>query len=235
MAVLVFRHVPLDPIGRIAAILNARGIPWSYVDLWQDGEREPAEPQVALASATGLISLGGPMSVNDPLPWLRREEHYIREAIARAIPVLGICLGAQLLAKTLGAKVCPMQHKEIGWFPVRLTEAGQNDPVLGASGRERFWFQWHGETFDLPHGAELLAKSDLCSHQAFRMGTNLYGVQFHPEVLPETIAEWCDQDRRCGDLREAAEPIDPYAHQQDAGNAATALFHQWCNILAPGQ
>ena len=171
------------------------------------------------------------MSVNDPLPWLRQEERYITQAVASGVPILGICLGAQLLARCLGARVYPMGHKEIGWYPVRFTEAAQDDAMFAGMPREEMMFHWHGETFHLPPGAEKLAESDLCPNQAFRCGAGLYGLQFHPEVTPEIIASWCREDANCGDLREAKGPIDAEAHAERMRAVAHQVFGRWCDTV----
>jgi GMP synthase (glutamine-hydrolysing) len=172
------------------------------------------------------------MSVNDSLPWLRQEERFLTAAISSGVPVLGICLGAQLLAKCLGARVYPMRHKEIGWYPVNFTEAGLGDPLFEGLDADETVFQWHGDTFDLPAGAVHLAASELCANQAFRAGANLYGLQFHPEVTPEIIASWCLEDATCGDLREVEAPIDPTAHEQRMTVMAAHVFGRWCDLVA---
>ncbi len=212
MAVLVFRHVLHEPCGRIGAVLDSRNIEWSYADLWKSSQED-----VCVDRATGLIVMGGPMSVNDPLPWLRLEESYIRQAISARIPILGLCLGAQLLAKCLGARVSPLGRKEIGWHPIRLREPAWNDPLFSGLQPVELVFQWHGDTFGLPSGAEWLAENDLCPNQAFRYGSNCYGLQFHPEVTPQIIATWLQQDSACGDLREVEGLIDPEENQVTGG------------------
>ena len=229
MPVLAFRHVAHEPLGRLATVLDERSIAWHFVDLWG------APPAVLpVDDAQALIIMGGPMSVNDPLPWLREEERCILRALSVGVPVLGICLGAQLLAKCLGARVYPMRRKEIGWHPVRLTEVGLSDPLLRDRAPGFLTFHWHGETFDLPAGARHLAASDLCTNQAFAVGSNIYGLQFHPEVEPPTIEHWCREDERCGSLREATEPVEPYANQQKMHKFAQEVFGRWCDsIVAP--
>jgi GMP synthase (glutamine-hydrolysing) len=206
--------------------LDLRGIEWRYVDLWTS----PEDPAVDQAQA--LVVMGGPMSVNDPLPWLRQEERYLVRAISSGVPVLGVCLGAQLLAKCLGARVYPMGHKEIGWHPVRFTEAGLTDPLLQGLASEETLFHWHGETFELPADCQRLAGSDLCANQGFRSGSSLYGLQFHPEVTPQIIESWCREDAACGDAREADGPIDPWANQQRTRQIAAQVFGRWCDLVA---
>lgn len=222
MPILVFRHGPSEPIGLIADSLDVRGVEWHYAD------PSTADPE----NAQAVIVMGGSMSVNDPLPWLRDEERAITRAISSGTPVLGVCLGAQLLAKCLGAKVAPMGHKEIGWHPVRFTEAGLQDPLFAGLSPQETFFHWHGENFALPGGAELLASSAGCPHQAFRAGENLYGLQFHPEVTPEIINQWCQEDEACGDNREASDPVDAHAHEDRARELAEIIFGRWCDLVA---
>ncbi len=203
MRVLVFRHVPFEGLGWIEPALCARNIEIEYADLYLPETRLPE-----ISAFDGLIFMGGPMSVNDPLPYLAREMCAIRDAAARRQPVLGICLGAQLTAKALGARVYPAAQKEIGWFDVHLTDAAQDDPLFAGIPRTASVFHWHGETFDLPPDATLLASSERCAHQAFRLGDSIYGLQFHLEITPEMIEDWCRQDANSGDVREIDAPLD---------------------------
>jgi GMP synthase-like glutamine amidotransferase len=133
--------------------------------------------------------MGGPMSVNDEdkFPWLVSDKQFIREAINSGKPVLGICLGAQLIASAMGAKIYRNHVKEIGWFPIYGTSP--NDTPLFSFPPSMTVFHWHGETFDLPKGATLLAKSDGCENQAFQIGKSVIGLQFHLETTPEAARE----------------------------------------------
>ena len=227
MSVLVFRHVTFEPLGRIAEALDSRRIEWRYVDLWQSPEED-----LPVDQAQALVFMGGPMSVNDGLPWLRREERYLARAISSGVPVLGVCLGAQLLARCLGSRVYPMGRREIGWYPIRLRDSALSDPLFEGLGRVETVFHWHSETFDLPAGCDWLAESDLCPHQAFRCGSDLYGLQFHPEVTPEIISSWRREGLNCGDLREAEGPIDPAAYQPRMREIAAHVFGRWCDLIA---
>jgi GMP synthase (glutamine-hydrolysing) len=227
MSILAFRHGPFEPLGMIADAMDLRGIEWRYVNLW-----ESPRDDVPVEQAQALVVMGGPMSANDPFPWLRQEERYITRAISSGVPVLGVCLGAQLLAKCLGARVFPMGRKEIGWYPVRFTEAALSDPLFEGLPPQETLFHWHGDTFDLPAGAVKLAESDICPNQGFRSGSNLYGLQFHPEVTPQIIASWVHEDLSCGDLREAEGPIDPEAHKQRTREVASHVFGRWCDLVA---
>jgi GMP synthase-like glutamine amidotransferase len=229
MRVLAFRHIPFEHPGRIGTELERRGIGIDYADLYQPGAAAP-DP----ARYDGLIFMGGPMSVNDPLEYLEREAGWIAEAVAAGRPVLGICLGAQLIAKALGARVYPNPVKEIGWFEIELTGEGAADPLFAGAAPRETVLQWHGETFDLPPGATWLASSAACRHQAFRAGANAYALQFHLEVTPEMIEDWCAQDANRGDVRELRTPIDPARNAARLAVLAERVFGRWCDLLATG-
>jgi GMP synthase-like glutamine amidotransferase len=225
ISVLAFRHVPFEHLGRIADALAPHGIDCQYVDLYQGADY----PDIRAADA--LIVMGGPMSANDDLPYLRQELDLIGEAAALGKPILGVCLGSQLIAKALGARVYPNTVKEIGWYPVRWTGAVARDPLLRGLTTPETVFHWHGDTFDLPAGAELLASSDACRNQAYRVVDNIYGLQFHLEVTPEMIADWCAQDANCGDMREIKTPIDPYANADRMQELAALVFGRWGRLI----
>lgn len=225
MKVLAFRHAPFEDLGLIAPALEAHGIGYEYVDL-HGGAAVPDT-----SAADGLIFMGGPMSVNDDLPWLREEEAIIRQAVARDLPLLGVCLGAQLIAKALGAEVRRNPVKEIGWYEIELTSAAQDDPLFHALPSRETVFHWHGETFELPEGAELLASSEACRRQAFRIGSHAYGLQFHLEVTPSMIADWCEQDANCGDVRELTLPIDPHRNASRLTELSNLVFSRWCELV----
>ncbi|HTF91985.1 MAG TPA: gamma-glutamyl-gamma-aminobutyrate hydrolase family protein [Verrucomicrobiae bacterium] len=184
---LVFQHVPHELLGTLNPMLKKAGFRIRYVNF---GRHPDAQPR--LDGYDGLVVLGGPMSVNDEdrLPHLVTEMKLIEAALSRNLPVMGICLGAQLIAKTLGAAVYPNQEKEIGWYDVSPTDHAQSDPLLGAFSATEKIFQWHGETFDIPKSTSHLAFSSLCANQAFRYGDNVYGFQFHLEVDEPMIHRW---------------------------------------------
>jgi len=153
------------------------------------------------------------------------ELHFIQQALDTNTPLLGICLGAQLIAKALGAHVYRNPEKEIGWAPVYLTDAGSSDPVFGRLPSPSMFFHWHSETFMLPPGADSLAYSDKCRQQAFRFHDTVYGIQFHPEITPEMIVDWSAQPVNCGDADTLDSPLDPNA--ADSGPLARQILEGW--------
>jgi len=145
----------------------------------------------------------------DRYPFLIEEDLFIKEAIQRGKSILGICLGAQLIAKALGAKVFKASVKEIGWYDVSLTRIGSIDPFFSHLPKTFSVFQWHGDTFEIPHGAILIATSSHVPHQAFRYGDNAYGLQFHLEVTQDIIREWMESYEE-----EFEEPHPPFLSKQ---------------------
>lgn len=206
MDVLVLRHVPHEHLGTLANSLRARNVSYSYANLYE-GEI----PDIPSGDLSGLIILGGPMNVyeTDRYPFLEMEERLIGEAIDRGVPVLGICLGAQLIAKTLGAHVTKNREKEIGWYPLRIREEAKGDRLFRYFNREETVFQWHGDTFQIPKGGVHLAESPLCENQAFRYKSNVYGLQFHIEVTPHMIAEWLNVQENKEEIASLKGKIDP--------------------------
>jgi GMP synthase (glutamine-hydrolysing) len=182
---LVLQHIACEPPGVYAEVLRERRARIDPVEL-DDGEQLPDWRRYDL-----IVAMGGPMSVNDDaeLPWLAEEKAAIRAAVRAGIPYFGVCLGAQLLAASLGARVYPGPAPEVGVLPVSLTDEGRSDPVFSQLPQEFPTLQWHGDTFDLPDGAVLLARSPAYPNQGFRVGS-AYGVQFHLEVSASIAADW---------------------------------------------
>lgn len=227
MRVLAFRHVPFEGLGLIEPALRSRGIPFDYADLYAAGAELPRVDDYA-----GLIFLGGPMSANDPLPYLKTEMRAMERAIGAGKPVLGVCLGAQLMARTLGAPVYRNIAPEIGWFDIRLTPAAASDPVFARLNSVEKVFHWHSDTFDLPAGAELLAHSERTGRQAFRYGPAVYGLQFHLEVTPRMIVSWYREAQACGEACGEGAP-HPWTNRRRLNHIARQVFGQWCDLLAP--
>jgi GMP synthase-like glutamine amidotransferase len=184
MLLRVFQHVPFEGLGAIADWAADRGAEVETVR-WFAGETLPARNR----GPDLLVVLGGPMSANDgsTLPWLRLEKRAIQTAIESETPTLGICLGAQLMASALGAKVVPNAHREIGWFPIHAAEPPTDAPLFSFSSPLTV-FHWHGETFDLPGGAVCLASSEACRNQAVQFAPRAIGLQFHLETTAESAA-----------------------------------------------
>ena len=184
---LVFQHVPLEPLGTLNRQFKEAGFRIRYVNF----DREPAA-RLDLSRYHGLIALGGPMAADevDRYPHLAYEEEAIREAAGLGLPTLGICLGAQLIARAFGGVTLRDAAAEFGWVDVTPTDAGRRDPLIGHfNGSERI-YQWHSDTFSLPDSAVHLASSDGCDYQAFRIGDHVYGFQFHLEADRRLIGRW---------------------------------------------
>ena len=184
-------HVPFEGLGSIAAWVQARGHQISTSQLYADASLPPVD------SFDGLIVMGGPMGVDDEqeYPWLVEEKQFIKRAIAAGKTVLGVCLGAQLLAWALGARVYRNTDKEIGWFPVQLSDAATDSAFFSKLPSSLEVFHWHGDTFDLPAGAIHIAHSRACQNQAFVFDGRVVGLQFHLETTPHAAAELIDHCR----------------------------------------
>lgn len=187
MTVLVLQHIACEPPGVFEDVLHERRLPLLRVEL-DEGEPLPG----SLDGIDAIVAMGGPMSVNDEAehPWLAAEKALIAEAVGSGVPFWGSCLGVQLLAASLGARVTRGPAPEVGVLPVYATDAAAGDPVFAALAWPRPTLQWHEDTFDLPAGATLLATSPEYPHQAFRVGCVAYGVQFHVEVDEAMADEW---------------------------------------------
>lgn len=187
--VAIFRHFRTEGPARLGEFLTNHSIPWILFKL-DEGESVPTE----VGTFSGLVFMGGPMSVNDDLPWIPPALELIRAAVESDTPVLGHCLGSQLMAKALGAKVTANPVKEIGWGAVGMTQTPATRHWFGSL-KDFEAFHWHGQTWELPPGASLLASSPYCHNQVFSLGPHL-GMQFHVEMTEEYIREWCRVGRR---------------------------------------
>lgn len=185
MRIHSLQHVPFEGLGSIEPWARDRGHGLTATRFWAG---DPLPPAAAL---DWLVVMGGPMSVRDEAahPWLVEEKRFLCAALDAGKRVLGICLGAQLLAEALGARIGPSLEKEIGWFPVTLTPDGRRAPWLKSLPERWEVFHWHGEAFDLPPGATRLAWSDGCENQAFTVGSDVCAFQFHPEATRASVED----------------------------------------------
>ena len=185
--VLVLQHIACEGPAAIGEALRRRGLTLRVVRV-DAGEPVPA----TLAPYSALVVMGGPMGVYevDRYPHLRDELRVIEDALRRNRPILGVCLGSQLLARALGARVYASGGKEIGWFPIELSEAAASDALFGDAPRRFTALHWHGDIFNLPRGAVRLASSAVTERQAFRYGDRAYGILFHLELARPQLEEW---------------------------------------------
>ncbi len=190
--ILVIQHDISEGPGLFGPLIDESGFILELCEVYK-GKRIPT----GLDDFSSVISLGGPMSANEyeRFPFLLEEESMIKEILRRGIPFLGICLGAQMLAKACGARVWKGPQKEIGWGSVSLTPQGFDDPVFQGFNGEIPVFQWHGETFEIPENGILLASSQLYPNQAVKVGSRAYGIQFHLEVTRDMVSEWVENSR----------------------------------------
>ena len=192
MAVLICKNIGTEGPGTIENYLKIKKIPYSIVEL-SKGEKVQGSDRFDT-----LIMLGGPMSVNDDITYIREEEQLVRDFVSKGKKVFGVCLGAQIMARALGARVYAGPQKEIGWYDINVTNEGWNDAVFSSlltlNSIHLPVFHWHGETFDIPEGAVRLAGSALYPNQAFRYGEAAYAFQFHIEVTKDIICDWFKDD-----------------------------------------
>jgi GMP synthase-like glutamine amidotransferase len=227
MRVHWLQHVPFEGLGALSSWIQERG----YVPVCCRLYEEDPLPEVS--DVDFLIVMGGPMSVNDEAvyPWLREEKQLIRETIGRGVPVLGTCLGAQLIASAMGARVHPAGEPEVGWFPVSPSIPGSSmlfPETLTV-------FQWHGETFELPKGAVPLVSSPVCHNQAFLLGENVIGMQFHLETTRESamaLIKNCPEDLQ-GDHRFVQSPEEIIQKTEEFSSKAGAELNRVLNVLVP--
>jgi len=183
--VAIFRHVGHEGPAYLGEFLAAHTIPWKLIAV-DRGEAIPTAPD----TYSGLVFMGGPMSVNDDLPWIPRSLELIRQAVAANIPVLGHCLGGQLIAKALGGVITRNPIKEIGWGMARVTATPEARAWFGET-TEFPAFHWHGETFSLPDGAVRILETAHCANQAFVLNDRHLALQCHVEMTEAMIREWC--------------------------------------------
>ncbi len=234
MRVLVLQHIACEPPGVFEDVLEEHRVALHRVEL------DEGEPLPDWRGFDAIVAMGGPMSVNDEatLPWLSDEKRVIGDAVRAGKPFWGVCLGVQLLASALGARVYPGLEPEVGLLPVELTDEGRDDPVFGGLESDLATLQWHGDTFDLPAGAVRLARSPAYANQAFRFG-RAYGVQFHLEVSAEMAREWAEVpeyvaslERTLGTDGAPAFLAEIEANAETMRSAGRELFERWLDRVA---
>ncbi len=235
MEILVLQHIACEPPGAYEEVLLEQGAGIHRVELDQ-GHAIPD-----WRDFDGIIAMGGPMSANDDvaLSWLKEEKAIIAEAVRAGVPYWGVCLGGQLLAASLGARVYRGPRPEVGLLPVYLTGEAMGDRVFGGAPRELLTLQWHNDTFELPTGGVLLASSPLFPAQAFRWGACAYGLQFHLEVSAEMANEWASVPAYASDLERVLGPgslprlierLDQSAGMLNA--EGRKMFRRWLELVS---
>jgi GMP synthase-like glutamine amidotransferase len=223
MRVHVLQHVPFEGLGSMATWLTEARAVVSYTRFYNN------EVLPSLNGINLIIVMGGPMSVNDEsaLAWLKDEKRFVREAVVKGVPLLGVCLGAQLIANALGSRIYRNAEKEIGWFPIEATPA---IPGVFRFPEKSTVFHWHGETFDLPSGAVRLAKSAGCENQAFQIGQNVIGLQFHLETTPQSARSILDN---CGHKLTPGPYVQSEAELRGVDSAAyVGINHLMSEVLS---
>jgi GMP synthase-like glutamine amidotransferase len=217
MRIQCLKHVPFEGPAAIAAWADERGHSMATT-AWYDGALPPAHSEF-----DWLVVMGGPMGVHDEpdYPWLAAEKRFIQEVIDAGKTVVGVCLGAQLIAYVLGARVYRNREKEIGWFPIELTEAGMSSLVFGFLPSPVTVYHWHGDTFELPPGAVQLARSAVCEQQAYLYDGRVLGLQCHLESTPESVADI---------IAHGADEIVPSAYIQTAEQMLSASADDYVQL-----
>ena len=235
---LIFQHVPYEDLGNLKPLLQSAGIQIDSVNF----SREP-EAQPSLDGYDGLVVLGSPMAVYEAekYPHLTMETKLIERAAEKNLPVLGICLGSQLVANALGARVYPSGIKEIGWYDLSTTAGAKADPLFRHVGLTEKVFQWHGDTFDLPNEAVHLASSSLCRNQAFRYRNNIYALQFHLEVDGAIIDSWLNAAENRREIAGLKCDFDPNAIRVETprclgrlGELCNQVFGEFIGLFGAG-
>jgi GMP synthase-like glutamine amidotransferase len=231
--VAIFRHARSEGPGYFATYLERRSIEWKLFAL-DEGEAVPRDAR----GFSGLVFMGGPMSVNDDLPWIAPALELARDAVRKDIPTLGHCLGGQLMAKALGGRVTRNRIKEIGWGEVQVADNSVARAWFGDAAKFEA-FHWHGEIFSIPHGGTRLAQNAHCANQAFATGKHL-ALQCHVEMTEELIRSWCRAGRReiernasSPAVQKPAEIERRLAQRVEAlHKVADRLYDRWCEGLA---
>lgn len=233
--VMVFQHVAYEPLGTLDPLLKAAGFRIRYINFGRDPFLEPD-----VENYNGLIVLGGPMGVYEANqhPHLLWEMKQIEKALQKNIPILGICLGSQLIAHVLGAHVRKAPQWELGWQSIELTDHAKRDPVFSTYNTQELVFQMHQDTFDIPKGAVHLARSRLCEGQAFRYEEKVYGLQYHLEADQAMIERWMNRTENHDIVRNSGGEFSLATIQQDtrkhivqANSLSERSFREFINLF----
>ncbi len=235
MRVLVLQHIACEHPGVFSDVMDERDVEAVPVEL-DEGEALPDWREF-----DAVLAMGGPMGAYEEAghPWLSAEKALIREAVEDGRPFMGVCLGVQLLASALGAEVKAMEQAEVGLLPVKLTVEGRAHPLFAGMPEPLVSLQWHGDTFELPRGATLLASSPAAPHQAFQAGEAAFGIQFHLEVTPEMAREWAKVPAyreslagTLGEERGAAFLAEVSRRAPELRPGARRLFENWLDLAS---
>jgi GMP synthase-like glutamine amidotransferase len=228
--VAVFRFSDTEGPGHFATFLDAHRVPWTLVKL-DAGDPVPGSSE----GFAGLAFMGGPMSANDDLPWTEPMLELMRDANARGVPMIGHCLGGQMMSRALGGEVKKNPVKEIGWNPVKVEDSATARRWFGDDLAEFTTFQWHGETFSLPPGAERILTGPHCANQAYVLDDRHLGLQCHVEMTPDMIASWIESGR--GEIESnraspAVQPVEAITGEMPErlprlNAAAERLYRRW--------
>lgn len=231
---VVVQHLFCEGPGAFGDVFKRRGVDLATVEI-DVGDALPD-----WSKFDGIVAMGGPMSVNDEAehPWLVEEKRWLAEAVRAGKPFFGACLGVQLLASALGARVYPLEESEVGLLEVEKTAEGRVDPVIGALAEPLITLQWHGDTFDIPEGGVLLASSPAAPNQAFRYGDAAYGIQFHLEVTPEMAGQWAEVPEysaalsaTLGEAGGKAFLAEAVAQHEELGGQAQRMIGSWLDLI----
>lgn len=219
--ILFIKHIGIEGPDTLDTYFKEKGFQTQIIEL-QHGDRLPGD----LSAVDAVVSLGGPMNVyeEEKYPFLRIEDHFVKQVISKEIPFIGICLGSQILAKACGAKVNKSPEKEIGFYPIQVKE----DVLFEGLDKKLDVFHWHEDMSELPSKAKLLASSQGCPHQAFRVGANAYGLQFHVEVTEPTIRKWIEayfSSDNSAQMRQKQKIVEDYQLKKDQ-------FHKIADVIS---
>ena len=234
----VIRHLAFEDLASFESVLTANGYQINYIEA-ADYALQPNDLiHAELLTNDLLIILGGPISVNDValFPFIEAEIELLKLRIADDRPTLGICLGAQLIARALGADVYGGKDKEIGWYDLSITDSGQKSALRYLAAEHCCMLHWHGETFDVPEGADLLASSEKFANQAFSYGENILALQFHPEITQQSMEKWFighigEISQTAGvSVEQLRRDTHKYANQLEM--QGELFFNSWLNAVA---